>query len=194
MTLDKPTTPRLTDEPGFDFDVAERLTRALKDSALIVAQVTVGSEHKTDCALVTDGRRGWLVLVDELDAPDAATTFASRLARCLGPTVPSEDYSVRAARMHGRPRPTTALPIWTTEGLRQRVEIEYESVFAGAPAIDHDRLVRACRERGYPWLDEHDLRQSCLETAARRSEQTSVVHASFPAPDLEPDPRLHVVE
>lgn len=202
MILDKPTGPRLSEAPNFDYDIAERLTRALQDSHLIVARTTAVTAFPDDMenerpidsddlslmvdyALVTDCRRGWLVIVDESDDYDAglhADLVFRELLEGAGPARPH--FAVRTAIMYGRPRPTTSIPVWTIEGLRHRVEAEYEHAFAGAPAIDHGRLVDACGSHGWSFLDEHELRRASLETAALLAEPTA-----SPADMLVPDPR-----
>lgn len=182
MILDKPTEPRVGAPSEWDYDIAERVTRALQDSPLSVARTMVFSsipDHMRvgghpadwdccsiaiDCTLVTDARRGWLVLVEDPVEFDAEKELTGLFAELLEDGVRGRDFVVRACD-RVRPRPTgAAIDMRRTEDLRERLEAEYERAFADAGPVDHQRLIDACLTSGYGFSAEPEIRAECIQT------------------------------
>ncbi len=187
MILDKPTEPRVAPVASFCYDIAERVTRALQDSELSVARATVLSSVPEaikdpgrppahwerasimiECTFVTDRTRGWLILVDDQIEWDAEVELTELFSQILGGGSPGRDFVVRAADRVGE-SPTTVLDLVRDEGLRERIEREYERAFAGAAPIDHQVLVDRCRTNGYGFQAEPQIREDCAEWDAHEA-------------------------
>jgi hypothetical protein len=180
--MQKPKEPRLSTGGAMDYDLAERALRQLQDSHLHVFWTTVFSalpealktggpddEHTSigfDLALLTDGRRGWLVLVNEVPEYDAAAELTDLFEHLLGG--PSQGLVVRAANMsiHDPCVREKTLRLESPRRVRAELEAAYETAFGAGNAVDHDVLLERLRAYGFGAKDEREMRRWLSELGA----------------------------
>jgi hypothetical protein len=175
--MQKPSDCPLSTDATYDSDITERVVRQLQESHLHVhwtmvmsslpdALLTGGPEDEhsglmVDMTLQTDGRRGFLVLVDEVPEYDAPL----ELTELLASMVPSDAFVVRGANMSTfepceRPR---TVRLTDPARVRDDVERAYEEAFAGRGPIDHRAFLAAFAPYGYSVEDERALRSRILD-------------------------------
>lgn len=185
--MDKPTEPELSINGSLDYDLAERVVRQMQGSAHVVCSAHVvtslppplatGTPEDelagifVDLALITDGRRGWLVLVDAVPEYDEAleiTEFLDDVMQGAG----ARHAVVRGATMHDSMMSELSaamradiLDLRDTTRVREVVERAYEDAFGPRPeAIEHDELLARFRSLGYAVRLERELREMCVES------------------------------
>ncbi len=167
--MQKPATPRLSTDPTMDYDIGDRVARELQDSDLHIFRVGLmmglpkplqtGTEQDELCSLVihptllTDGHRGWLILVEDTDEWDVE----EEISELFGSMIPAHQFVVRACELH-RPPKGSAVPLRECDRVRSILEEEYERAFAGKAPIDHDTLLEACKAYRWSVEDERALR------------------------------------
>lgn len=177
--MKKPNAPILPPDATFDYGMAQRLVRQMQDSALhifsggVVSSLPDALRTGTpeddaallilDCTLVTDGRRGWLILFDEMDEWDVVREMTELFGGLLPGAEAGRDFVVRAAcPAHrgkiGRRRRSRALEIPVRQGLRATVEEAYERAFEAGIEVAHDALIDAFRGHGFRLYDERTIR------------------------------------
>jgi hypothetical protein len=175
--MQKPTDCPLSTESRYDYDICERVVRQLQESHLHVFSVHVASslpeELKTGSpndehtvlvitlTMLTDGRRGFLILVHEEHEFDAPLEMTELLCGLAPGAEPDVTFVVRGADMNTDDpceRPGT-LPL--TEPKRVRVEVEraYEEAFVEGPPIDHAVFLAAFAPFGFEVRDERATRE-----------------------------------
>ena len=175
--MKKPDYP-ITSEEWLDYGLAERVARHLQASPLHVFFASVSMSvpaalgdpsdpHAAllvDLTMLTDGRRGWLVLVsaqDEWDAEAELTEFVEGLCEMVeGPS----RWVVRAARGH-EPAVPGALDLRDAATVRERLEAEFERSFDGAPPAEVEPFLRPFEKFGYAVWDELAIRRQMNEAA-----------------------------
>lgn len=185
--MQKPTQPILS-EPFFDYGIAERVARRLERSPLHVvgAYVCMGApagfdsglpEHLVEMpgvgpvsmfeqlALVTDGRRGWLVLASPAKDWDVEVEYTDFIEQCRSSAADPPPCVVRAASFF-REEPVRGLDLRDVEAARAVLEAEYERCFASAEPANVDALLEVFRDFGYSVTDEAQLRDEMNETVA----------------------------
>jgi hypothetical protein len=161
-----------------DVDQEERVTRAMQDSGLhlCASNLAMGLPPELkegeyahlgpgavqlhlDCTFVTDGVRGWMVLV----AADDDYDVEAEVSECFEGLLPGHQASgqlvVRATYRWRRP-PYRALCIGLPCETRLRIEAEYTRRLFRGPPTDHQALLSACRGMGYTVRDERAMRET----------------------------------
>ncbi len=175
--MQKPTDQPLSTDGSFDYDLTERIVRQLQESHLHVAAVHVASDlpdalktgdaARDDAALIvvtltmlTDGHRGFLVLVDEVPEYDAPFEMTDLLTQLAPGSEPGHTFVVRGATMNtldpclrGR-----TLDLTKTAGVRGEVERAYEEAFAGHGPVDHESFFAAFTAYSFFVHDERSIR------------------------------------
>jgi hypothetical protein len=175
--MQKPTDCPVPTDSTYDYDIAERAVRQLQESELHVHWTMVMSSLPdalltgrpedacsgimVDMTLLTDGRRGFLVLVHEVPEYDAEREFTELLASM----VPSDAFVVRAANLSTLDPCELPRTVRLTDPSRVREEVEraYEEAFAGGATIDHRAFLAAFDPYGCPVHDERWLRRRILQ-------------------------------
>ncbi len=179
--MKKPRQPRLSTDGSFDLDLTERVARQLQDSDLHVLEALAMSalpealrtgapeDDYTSIhvilTLVTDGRRGVLILCMEDEAYDAEAE-TTELVDCLCPGGATRGtFVVRGATMIARSPAARArsLDLSDPATVRARVEAAYEEAFAGAPAVDRRELFLGFQAYGCPVKTEREVRRFLLD-------------------------------
>jgi hypothetical protein len=177
--VDKPTHPRLPADSSMDYDLTERVLRQLQDSHLHVFSTDVlsslpdalatGSASDEHAGLVvtltmlTDGRRGWLVLVDEVPEYDAPAELTELLGEVVGSK--AGELVVRGANMDEDDPCEREHTLRLTDPARVRPEVEraYEAAFAGAAPVDHAAFLECFGRYHYAVQTERELRATLAE-------------------------------
>jgi hypothetical protein len=176
--MNKPRDPDVPSNGEHDYDLAERAVGQLRESELIVTRALVVSslpealksgEPEDDLTsldftlvLLTDGRRGFLVLVDECDEFDAPAEMTELLTLAVG-----GDFVVRGATM-SRVEPVLrehTLDLRHPAGVRARLEAAYEHAFGAAGPIDHAAFFARLVSAGAFLADEREIRVGMRELA-----------------------------
>jgi hypothetical protein len=176
--MEKPTEPRLTTDGAMDYDLAERVVRQLQESSLhvVASHVTCSlpgalapraraDEHAFmmfDLAMITDGRRGWLILVDEAPEYDAAAEMTELFTEIVGGPAADAGIVVRGATMDHLDPCYRAHTLDLRDPTRVRGDVEraYEDAFRERDTpVDHDALVTRLRQFDYEVRDERALRE-----------------------------------
>ena len=178
--MKKPTSCPIAPASNLDYDIAERTVRQLQESYLHVCSASVatampeaiGDPHDmltsllVDLTLITDGRRGWLVLVHEVEEYDAAVEIDDMLTSLLAEFGSTTDFVTRRAAMHrstmARARPGT-LDLRDPSTVRATLEAAYEAAFAPASATDVEAFLPPFRMYGFALWDELALRELVRE-------------------------------
>lgn len=173
--MEKPAHPRLSTDGSMDCDLAERALRQLQDSHLHVYGASVVSslpdalktghpddEHSgmiVSLAMLTDGRRGWLILVDEVPDYDAAAEITELLGAVVGPK--ARELVVRAANMSELDPCVKEHTLRLEDPARVSEELAraYEAAFSGARPVDHAAFLECFRPYHYEVRTERELRQ-----------------------------------
>lgn len=166
---------RIAPEAPYEYDLQERVVRRLQDSPLHVHGVSVMSSVPAELGgdpddprqammvtltLVTDGRRGWLVLVDEAPEVD----MAAEMAELVG-EIASEGatFVARAATRWDAPVRAHTLDLRDGPRVCAAVEAAYEEAFAEAEGAELEGFVRAFEAVRFPVRDERALRAFIAE-------------------------------
>lgn len=178
--MQKPANLPVSTDSSYDYDIAERLTRQLQDSPLHVywgaGLMALPDALRTgnpgddltslgfSLAMVTDGRRGWLVLDREADDFDAQAEITELLC-CMSAGDPGRDFIVRTAAIYATEpgiRPRT-LRLDDPPAVRHIIEREYATGFTNAPPIDHARFLASFEAHNFALRDEREQRQEILD-------------------------------
>lgn len=160
--------PRLAIEsdPCLDYSLAERITRALEGSHLHVfdafgfmsVPAAIGDPFdetmsmSVELTLLTDGRRGWLVLAAAQDEYDVEVEIGELVGEFLEEVPGPLTCVVRAVAACSR-------LVGALEIARTPLEVEYERHFDGRSMVDHEPLLAAIRGCGWSVKDELEIRQ-----------------------------------
>ncbi|MBX3272189.1 MAG: hypothetical protein KF729_18125 [Sandaracinaceae bacterium] len=168
--MKKPDTP-IQSDPAHDYGLSERAARALERSPLHVYDTTVlsslpreigdpddpSASMLVELTLVTDGARGWLVLVDEQTEWDAERETAELVAHVVRDLDAPPRFVVRAASVSRPKRPGT-LDVRDPRRARSLLEGELERALDGAPPTDVVAFLRPFRELGGSVRGEGQIR------------------------------------
>lgn len=176
--MQKPSEPDVPSNGTHDYDLAERAVGQLRESELVVTRAVVGSSLPEalrtgdpdddltsldfTLVLITDGRRGFLVLVDECEEFDAAAEMTELLTSEVG-----SGFVVRGATM-SRSEPVLrehTLDLRNVSSVRARLEAAYEDAFASAGPIEHAAFLARLEEAGAFLADEREIRGQMRELA-----------------------------
>jgi len=176
--MEKPDLP-IESDPYLDYQLAERVVRYLEHSPLHVcaAEVLSGvpdglpgagdpyTSISVELTLVTDGRRGWLALVQAHADWDVEKEMTEWFGHVLEGVQGAPKCVVRAANRLGDRDFVGALRIRETDPSRERIEAEYERVFADAPPCRVGLLLTLFESYHYFVIDERGLREQMNQAA-----------------------------
>ncbi|RLB47507.1 MAG: hypothetical protein DRJ42_25285 [Deltaproteobacteria bacterium] len=203
--MQKPTDIHLSTDGSFDVDLTERVARQLQSSALHVYEANTmsalpdalctGSAHDAHTSIhvpltmVTDGRRGWLILSTEDGEYDVEKEFTDLVDSIVPGSASRSEFVLRGV-IFGEDDPG-ALPrsLRLTDASRVRAVVEgaYEAAFAGAGDVDHEAFLGAFRACGFPPKDEREIRRFFIELGSPADEGAGACRsAPEPAPSLVP--------
>lgn len=179
--MQKPIDCPLETDGTHDYDLPERIVRQLQESHLHVFSVDVmsslpdalktGSPDDENTmlmfalTLLTDGRRGFLVLVGEEDDFDAPLELTELLCQVAPGAEPGLTFVVRGANMstwEPREREGT-LPLTDPARVRAEVERAYEEAFGDRGAIEHAGFLDAFAHFHFKVRDERATRETYAE-------------------------------
>lgn len=179
--MQKPIDCPLATDGAHDYDLSERVVRQLQESHLHVFSVHVMSslpdalktgasydEHTSlmfTLTLLTDGRRGFLVLVDEAHEYDAPREITELLTELAPDAEPGVTFLVRGANMSTWEPCLRDRTLQLTEPTRVRVEVEraYEEAFADRGPIEHAAFLDAFARFHFEVHDERATREVYAE-------------------------------
>ncbi|MEQ8886539.1 MAG: hypothetical protein RID93_02800 [Sandaracinaceae bacterium] len=165
-------------DPSLDYGLSERVARYLEGSPLHVYAADVlsgvpdglegaGNPHASivvELTLVTDGRRGWLVLVQAADEWDVEVEMTEWFEHVLEGVEAPPRCVIRAANRN-REDHDGALELREAEAARARIEAEYQRCFADALPCRLDLLLTLFEAFHYHVLDERGLRAQMNQAA-----------------------------
>ncbi len=175
--MEKPTDLPVSTDSKHDYDLTERLVRQLQPSELHVFAVHLmmslpdavktgdpaHDDHvmtSTSLTMVTDGRRGFLILVDEVPEWDAISETVELVSLAARGSVLGETFVVRTATIYepDESARSRTLRLSDPERVRAEVEREYARAFVDRGSIDHAAFLAAFRPYA-PVRDERALRE-----------------------------------
>ncbi len=173
----KPELPILSEE-WMDYGLSQRVARFLERSHLHVCCAEVFSSVPeaiadadgpdtllaVEFAMVTDGKRGWLVLTPCDPDYCAELEMTELVGGLLERTEAPPKVAVRAVNTHGE-GPATALDLRDDAAAGRIIEAEFEAHFEGADPCELESLLETFRRHHYLLLDELALRQEMNQAA-----------------------------
>lgn len=176
--MQKPIDCPLETDGTYDYDLSERVVRQLQESHLHVFSVHVMSSlpdalktgHPNDeltslmftLTLLTDGRRGFLVLVGEEDEYDAPCELTELLSEVAPDAVPGVTFVVRGANMNTLEPRERERTLRLTDPARVRAEVEraYEEELGDQGPIEHAAFLDAFARFHFQVHDERATREA----------------------------------
>lgn len=169
--MEKPSYP-IESDPTYDYGISERIARACAGSALHVFSANVmtaappplGDPDDPDAgifvelAMLTDGRRGWLILVEAADQWDVEVEL-TEFVEVLRRTMSAPPTCVVRAVSSGETR-ADAIDLRDRGTLKARLEAEFARQFEGTPDTRVDRFLAPFQAFGYELRDELGIRRA----------------------------------
>lgn len=170
---------KVAEATPYEYDICERVMRQLQDCSLHVfgvsllpaAPAAVGDlgEPTTSIlvhfTMLTDGRRGWLVLVQEQDDWDVVVEMTEIVQRILQNHSQSDaDFVVRAATSDYRPERADTLDLRDRGVVRDTLEHAYDAAFGASGETSVAGFLEAFGHCGFEVQDELALRRFASET------------------------------
>jgi hypothetical protein len=171
-----PKKPTLRIAPGarYEYDLQERLVRRLQDSPLHVFGVCVLSAVPAELGgdpddphtsmmvtltLLTDGRRGWLVLVDEAPEVDMAAEMTELLGELVAGREGVPPFLVREATRWSPPTRARTLDLRDPAAVRPTVEAAFEEALPEGARADVEGFLACFAPFNFRVQDELALRR-----------------------------------